>query len=190
MKKARVGIALCGSYCTFEAVFPEFEHLAALDYDLTPIMSENARYTDTRFGRGADFAKRLEALCKKPVICSIKDAEPIGPKKLLDILLVAPCTGNTLGKLANGITDSAVTMSVKSHLRNGNPVVLAISTNDALGASGPNIARLRGTKNFYFVPYAQDDAENKPASMIARMNLIETTVELALEGRQLSPIVL
>lgn len=190
MSQTRVGIALCGSFCTFDTVILEFMHLAALGYDLTPIMSENARYTNTRFGRGVDFANKLEVICGKPVICSIKDAEPIGPQKLLDILIVAPCTGNTLGKLANGITDSSVTMAVKSHLRNSRPVVLAISTNDALGASAQNIARLSNNKNFFFVPYSQDAPETKPNSMIARMNLIDTTLELALQGRQLSPVIL
>jgi len=190
MSQTRVGFALCGSYCTFDAVLPEIMHLVALGYDLTPIMSENARFTNTRFGRGVDFANKLETICGKPVICSIKDAEPLGPQKLLDALIVAPCTGNTLGKLANGITDSAVTMAVKSHLRNARPVIIAISTNDALGASGQNIARLLNNKNIYFVPYSQDSPETKPNSMVARMNLIDTTLELALQGKQLSPVIL
>ena len=168
---------------------PEIERIAE-SYDITPIMSENARYIDTRFGRGVDFANRLEQLSRKSVICSIKDAEPIGPKALLDVLVVAPCTGNTLAKLANGITDTAVTLAVKAHLRNNRPVVIALATNDALGGNAGNIGALLARKNFYFVPFRQDDTPGKPNSMVAEMSLIDTTLELALQKRQIQPMII
>lgn len=162
---------------------------AGEDFTLYPIMSETAAATDTRFGRAADHIARLEHACGRPVIASIREAEPIGPKKLLDILVVAPCTGNTLGKLASGIADSAVTLAVKAHLRNERPVVIAVSSNDALSGSAANIGTLLNRKNMYFVPMTQDDPAGKPRSIVARMEKIPDTVRAAMVGLQLQPIV-
>ncbi|MBE6935111.1 MAG: dipicolinate synthase subunit B [Ruminococcaceae bacterium] len=190
MEKLRVGFALCGSYCTFERVLNVVEDMAAgEEFELFPIMSETAAATDTRFGKAADHIARLEHACGRPVITSIREAEPIGPKKLFDVLVVAPCTGNTLGKLAGGITDSAVTMAVKAHLRNDRPVVLAVSTNDALAGSAANIGALLARRNYYFVPMTQDDPAGKPRSMVAKMEKIPDTIRAAMIGLQLQPIV-
>ncbi len=185
----RLGFALCGSFCTFEKAIACMEDLAKKGYDLTPIMSSTAYETDTRFGRALDIVARVEDICKKKVIYTITAAEPIGPQKLLDAIAVAPCTGNTLAKLAGGITDSAVTMACKAHLRNSRPVVLALSTNDALGASAVNIGSLLSRKNIYFVPFSQDDPEKKPFSMTADLSLLEDSVKAALDRIQLQPIV-
>ena len=163
--------------------------LSAL-WDVTPIMSENAAATDTRFGRAADFKAQLELFCGKPVISTIAAAEPIGPKKLLDVLIVCPCTGNTMSKLAHGITDTCVTMAVKAHLRNGRPVVLAMATNDGLSGSAESIARLLNKQNIYFVPFGQDDPGGKPRSLVADFSLVPETVTAALNGKQLQPILL
>ena len=190
MGDVRVGFALCGSFCTFSSVIPEFEKMALEGYDMYPIMSEFSANTDTRFGKAEDFKERLKKASGKNIITSIAAAEPIGPKKLLDILIVAPCTGNTLSKLANSITDTAVTMAVKAHLRNARPVVIAVSTNDALSGSAKNIGTLLNYKNIYFVPMKQDDHEKKPTSIVADFNLILPTVEKALKGEQLQPIYL
>jgi len=187
--KIRLGFAMCGSYCTFAKVFPAAEALAA-DYDMTVIMSENVYSTDTRFGDAKEHRERLERLTGKPIISTIKEAEPIGPKKLLDVLVVAPCTGNTLAKLAAGVADSSVTMACKAHLRNGRPLVIAVSTNDALGTNARNIGELLNRKNIYFVPFGQDNPEKKALSMVADMTQISDTVQAALEGRQIQPILL
>jgi len=187
--KIRLGFAMCGSYCTFAKVFPAAEALAA-DYDMTGIMSENVYSTDTRFGDAKDHRERLERITGKPIISTIKEAEPIGPKKLLDVLVVAPCTGNTLAKLAAGVADSSVTMACKAHLRNGRPLVIAVSTNDALGTNARNIGELLNRKNIYFVPFGQDNPEKKALSMVADMTKISDTVQAALEGRQIQPILL
>ena len=187
MAKLRVGLALCGSYCTYAKAMQTAADLCAL-WDVTPIMSENAAATDTRFGRAADFKAQLELLCGKPVISTIAAAEPIGPKKLLDVLVVCPCTGNTMSKLANGITDTCVTMAVKAHLRNGRPVVLAMATNDGLSGSAESIARLLNKQNIYFVPFGQDDPGGKPRSLVADFSLVPETVTAALNGKQLQPI--
>lgn len=187
MSKIKMGLALCGSFCTFEKVLPEAEALAE-EYELTAIMSESARCTDTRFGEADSFFRRLKEITGKEVIHTIKDAEPIGPKKLLDVLVVAPCTGNTLAKLAAGIADTPVTMACKAHLRNGRPLVIAVSTNDALGTNAKNIGELLGRKNVYFVPFGQDDPIKKPLSAVADMSLISKTVRAALRGEQLQPI--
>ena len=186
----RLGFAMCGSYCTFAEVFACLEGLLAEFSDITPILSENAAGTDSRFGSAAAHIARLEALCGKPVIKSIAAAEPIGPKKLLDALIIAPCTGNTLGKLAAGITDTAVTMAAKAHLRNGRPLVLAVSTNDGLGAAARNIGELLCRKNVYFVPFRQDDPKGKPTSLVADFDLVPDTIRAAAEGRQLQPVLL
>lgn len=167
---------------------PVLERLKESGADVTPIMSETVYKTDTRFGKAEDFINFAENVCGKSVIHTIKDAEPIGPKKLLDILIVAPCTGNTISKIANGINDSCVTMAVKAHLRNSRPVVLAVSTNDGLGASAENIGSLLNTKNIYFIPFTQDDPQHKPKSLESKMELAEETALKALKGEQIQPV--
>lgn len=184
-----IGFAMCGSFCTFSKVFPLMEKLAT-EHKVFPIFSTASASVDSRFGEAKDFIVFAERICNRNVIRSIADAEPIGPKKLLDALVIAPCTGNTLAKLAHGIADGPVTMAAKSHLRNGRPVIIAVSTNDALGAAAENIGKLLARKNYYFVPFRQDDPENKPTSMVADFTLIPETVAAAREGRQLQPILL
>lgn len=188
IKGKKIGIAVTGSFCTIGEAMTEFERLAFLGADITPIVSFNVATIDTRFGRAEDIRRRLEMISGKNCIDSIAGAEPIGPGRLLDLLLVAPCTGNTLGKIANGITDTPVTMAVKAHLRNQMPVVLAIATNDGLSGNARNIGSLLNTKNIYFVPFGQDDPVKKPASLVAKFRMIVPTIELALEGRQIEPI--
>ncbi len=185
----RVGAAVCGSFCTFSRVFRVLTELAAAGCDITPIMSECAYTTDTRFGRAQEHAARLFDITGKTVLHEITTTEPVGPKKMFDVLLVAPCTGNTLAKLAAGIIDTPVCMAVKSHLRNQRPVVIAVSTNDALAGAAKNIGTLRNYRNFYFVPVFQDDPLGKPFSMIADFSKIPQTIEAALDGGQLEPII-
>jgi len=187
MSTLRVGLALTGSYCTYAEAFTAFETLCE-KYDVTAIMSENASSADSRFGASADFIERLETLTGKKVITTIVAAEPIGPKKLLDIVVIAPCTGNTLAKLTNGITDTCVTMAAKAHLRNCRPVLLGISTNDGLAGSAKNIGTLLTRKNIYFVPFYQDDPVGKPTSLATRYDLLDAAIDAACEGRQLQPI--
>lgn len=187
--KVRLGFALCGSFCTFKLVLEELERLAK-DYDITPIMSQGAAFTDTRFGKAEDFRRRVAEICGREPITTIADAEPIGPRALLDVLVIEPCTGNTLGKLANGITDTPVTMAAKAHLRNGRPLVLAVSTNDALGASARNIGALMNAKNIFFVPMRQDSPRGKPASLVADFSETAAAIKSALEGRQTQPLLL
>lgn len=184
-----VGFALCGSFCTFEEVIPQIEVLKKLNYDVIPIMSQIAYNTDTRFGAAKSFRDRIENICKHEILHTIPQAEPIGPKKLLDVLVVAPCTGNTVAKLSVGITDTPVTMAAKSHLRNGRPVVLAVSTNDGLSGAAKNIGKLLNYRNIYLVPFRQDDPEKKPRSVTADFALIPESVEAALKGEQLRPII-
>ncbi len=183
-----IGFAICGSFCTFKSVFKEIENLSELGYDIVPIMSENAFSFDTRFGEAKYWQDEFRRITKKDIIHTIKDAEPIGPKKLLDILVIAPCTGNTLAKLANGISDTSVTLATKAHLRNARPVVIAVSTNDALSGAGKNIGNLLNYKNTYFVPFRQDSFKNKPCSCVADFTLLPKTIENALNGIQLQPI--
>lgn len=190
MKNLKVGYAMCGSFCTLKRAVEEIKVLKEKDFDIYPIMSPITYSTDTRFGKAADFISEVEEICGKKIICTVKDAEPIGPKGLLDVLVISPCTGNTLGKIANGITDSSVSMAAKAHLRNGRPLVLTIATNDALSASAKNLGALMNTKNVYFVPFGQDDAFKKPTSLIADFSLIYDTVISALDGKQLQPILL
>lgn len=185
--KKRIGFAMCGSFCTMGSATSTLCEMAK-HYEIVPIMSECAYTTDTRFGRAQDFINTVAEATGKDVIHTVKGAEPIGPKKMLDCLVIAPCTGNTLAKLANGITDGAVTMAAKAHLRSERPLVIAISTNDALSGSAKNIGALMGRRDVYFVPFSQDDPFGKPRSCIADFSLIEKTVAEALEGRQLQPI--
>lgn len=182
-----VGFAMCGSFCTFERVFPVME-LLSQEHTLFPIFSYVSASTDSRFGKAEEFLQRAERICGRPVIQTISEAEPIGPKKLLDALVIAPCTGNTLAKLSRSIADTPVTMAAKSHLRNGRPVVVAVSTNDGLAGAAENIGRLLGRKHYYFVPYGQDDPEKKPASLVAHFECIPETLTLAMEGKQLQPL--
>ena len=184
-----IGFALCGSFCTYSRIFPVMERLAR-DYDLIPIFSQSAYGTDSRFGTADDHIAKAEAICGKPPLHTLAEVEPIGPKRLLDALVIAPCTGNTLAKLAHSIADGPVTMAAKSHLRNGRPVVVAISTNDALGGAAENIGKLLARKHYFFVPFGQDDAFGKPTSVVADFSKIPQTLEQALEGRQLQPLLL
>ncbi len=188
LENKNIGFAVCGSFCTFQKAFKAAEQLVALGANVIPIMSFNARSLSTRFGKAEDNAELLEQICKNKVISTIEDAEPIGPNKLLDIVVVAPCTGNTLAKLAVGITDTPVTMAVKSHIRNQRPVVIAISTNDALANSAKNLGTLQNYKNYFFVPYRQDDSVLKPNSLIANYDLIPDTIISALMGKQIQPM--
>ncbi len=191
MQKETVGFALCGSFCTFKKVIPQMKKLTDEGYKVVPIMSHTAYTTDTRFGKSREFNEEIEQICKEKIIYTITGAEPIGPKELLDILVIAPCTGNTLGKLANGISDTSVTLAVKAHLRNQRPVVIAVSTNDALGTSAKNIGLLINSKNIYFVPMKQDDYINKPNSIVADFKFIPDTVKEVLASKsQPQPILL
>lgn len=185
----RVGFAMCGSFCTYAQVFPVMEELSKT-HTVIPIFSEAAYHVDSRFGTALDHQAKAEALCGVPPLHTLAQVEPIGPKKLLDILVIAPCTGNTLAKLAHGIADGPVTMAAKSHLRNGRPVLLAVSTNDALAGAAENIGKLLARKHYYFVPFGQDDALGKPTSMVADFRQIPQALEAALEGRQIQPILL
>lgn len=185
----KIGYAICGSFCTFQKSFEQISRLIDLGANVTPIMSFNAFTLNTRFGTAEENNKILEDLCGKKIISTIEDAEPIGPKKMFDILVVAPCTGNTLAKLAVGIIDTPVTMAVKSHIRNARPVVIAVSTNDALSGSAKNIGQLENYKNYYFVPMRQDDFINKPTSVVAAYELLAETIALALDGKQIEPVI-
>ncbi len=185
-----IGFAVCGSFCTFKAVFEEIEKLRKLDYNIIPIMSENAYTLDTRFGDAAYWRARMKEITGNDIIHTIPKAEPIGPKKLLDALIIAPCTGNTLAKLAWGVTDSCVTLAAKAHLRNARPLIIAPSTNDALANAAKNIGALFNYKNIYFVPYGQDSFAGKPNSMVADFSLIPDTLQHALNGIQVQPVIL
>ncbi len=189
MEGITVGFALCGSFCTFERTLSLMTAFVSNGASVIPIMSYNAYKTDTRFGKASEFIERIETLTGRRIISTITDAEPIGPKKLCDVILVAPCTGNTLAKLCCGVTDTPVTMAVKSHLRNSRPVVLAVSTNDGLSAAAKNIGELMNRKNYYFVPFRQDDCEKKPFSLVAELSLASDAVKLALCGKQIQPII-
>jgi dipicolinate synthase subunit B len=183
-----IGFAVTGSHCTYAEVFPQMERLVAMGARIVPIVSATVLSTSTRFGEAGEWAQRMEELAGRAVIGTIPEAEPLGPAKLLDCLLIAPCTGSSLSRLANAQTDSPVLMAAKSTMRNDRPVVLAISTNDGLGLNAHNIARLLTTKNIFVVPYGQDDPFNKMNSLVARMDLIPATIEAALEKRQLQPL--
>lgn len=185
----KIGFAMCGSFCTFSKVFPIMEQLAE-KHDLIPIFSDISYCTDSRFGSAEEHIARAATICKTEPLHTIAQVEPIGPKKLLDVLVIAPCTGNTLAKLAHSIADGPVTMAVKSHLRNRRPVLVAVSTNDALAGAAENIGKLLSRKHYYFVPFGQDDAIGKPTSMVADFIKIPEALEAALVGRQIQPILI
>lgn len=189
LKGIKIGYVMTGSFCTFERSFEQAQRLREMGAELVPVMSENAAGTSTRFGGSGENVGRLKFICGREVITTIAEAEPIGPKGLTDIMVVAPCTSNTAAKLANGITDTAATMAVKSHLRSGKPVLLAIASNDSLLGSAKNIGELFNRKNYYFVPMLQDDIEKKPASLVAEFEMIPEAVSAALRGVQLRPII-
>lgn len=190
MNGVKVGYALTGSFCTFEKTLIEMKKLKETGYDIIPIMSFNAYSLDTRFGKAEDFRKEIEQICGREIIATITSAEPIGPKSLTDIMVVLPCTGNTLAKLANGIYDTPVTLAVKSHLRNQRPVVIGVSSNDSLTGAAKNIGTLLNNKHYYFVPMRQDDPDKKPFSVVCDFTKLKDTVEAALYGKQLQPILI
>ena len=189
MKSKKIGYALCGSFCTVGQSIDLLEKLARSGNDILPIMSYNAYSINSRFGKAGDIRERVKNICGKPIIRTIAGAEPIGPRIRLDMLVISPCTGNTLAELAAGITDTPVTMAAKAHMRNGRPLVIALATNDALSANLKNIGKMMEKKNVYFVPMIQDDPAKKPRSVVACMERIPETAEAALAGRQLQPII-
>jgi dipicolinate synthase subunit B len=184
----RIGFGLTGSHCTYDEVYPEIEKLVNAGAEVVPIVTFTVKNTETRFGKGEDWIERIETLTGRKVIDSIVKAEPLGPKMPLDCMVIAPLTGATMSKFANALSDSPVLMAAKATLRNLKPVVLGISTNDALGLNGINLMRLMATKNIYFIPYGQDDPIKKPNSMVARMSLLSETVMEAMNGKQLQPV--
>lgn len=189
MNEIRAGFALCGSFCTFSKVIPQMKKLKENGVHIFPVMSEIAYSTDTRFGKSKDIVREIEDICSERVIATVKDAEPIGPKKMFDILIIAPCTGNTLAKLSNGIADTSVTLAAKAHLRNGRPILLGVSTNDALGNAAKNIGNLMNCKNIFFIPMSQDDPEEKPNSVVADFTLLYSSMIKALDNRQIQPVI-
>jgi dipicolinate synthase subunit B len=184
----KIGFALTGSFCTFNKIIPEISKLADEKASVYPIISRVVYSLDTRFGKAIEIRKKLVEITGNEVITSIVEAEPIGPKSLLDIVVVCPCTGNTISKISNAITDTTVTMAVKSHLRNNKPVIIGVSTNDGLGANAKNIAVLLNMKNIYFVPFGQDAPFKKPNSLLAKNDMILPSIEAALEGKQIQPL--
>ncbi len=190
LKGIRIGYALCGSYCTFVQSFEQIKKMLELGADITPIMSYNAAATDTRFGKASEHKEYLTSLCGHEIIDSISKAEPIGPEKMFDIVVICPCTGNTMAKLANGIIDTPVTMAAKSHIRNSKPVLIAPATNDGLSNSAKNIGELLNKKHYYFVPFEQDDYINKSRSLVSDFNKVPEAVVSSLGGIQLQPILL
>jgi len=190
LKTERVGFAICGSFCTHDRILSELEQITREYATVIPILSEISAATDTRFGEAEAFVEKVEAITGTKAWKDIPSVEPIGPQGLLDVLVIAPCTGNTIAKLANGITDTAVTMAAKAHLRNGRPVVIAMASNDGLSGGAKNIGELLVRKNYYFVPFGQDNALSKPCSLMADFTLISATVEEAMRGRQIQPLLL
>lgn len=185
-----VGFALTGSFCTFGRILREMERLKGMNADIVPIMSEISYVTDTRFGKAEDIRAKIKAICGRDIISTVKDAEPIGPKGYLDLLIIAPCTGNSLAKLASGIADTAPTMAAKAHLRNGKPVLIGVSTNDGLANAAKNIGALLNCKNIYFVPFGQDDCIKKPTSLVANMEQVCEAALKALQREQIQPILI
>ncbi len=190
LKDIKVGVGLTGSFCTFTKVIPEIRRLVDDGAEVLPIMSENTYNTDTRFGSAEDFIEQIEEITGKRIISTITGAEPVGPKSLLDIMVIAPCTGNTLAKLANGITDTSVTMAAKAQLRNNKPVVVGISTNDGLGINAANLGTLLNAKNVFFIPFRQDSPKGKYNSVVAKMELMGDTIIEALQRKQIQPVLL
>jgi len=190
LKDVRIGCVMTGSFCTFKAVFKSFEALAAAGAELYPIMSETAYALDTRYGNAAEMRGEFERITGRPIWHTLQEVEPIGPKKLLDLIVVVPCTGNSLAKMAEGITDTPATMAAKSHMRNGRPVLLAVSTNDGLGRSAKNIGALLSMKHIFFVPFRQDDWRGKPNSLVSEMELVPEAAIEALNNRQIQPVLL
>lgn len=188
MRKINIGFALCGSFCTFKKAKEQIKNLTENDFNVIPVMSYNAYSTDTRFGKAADHIEEIEKITGNRIISTLTDAEPIGPQKLFDLLVIEPCTGNTIAKLANGITDTPVTLAAKAHMRNEKPLLIAVSTNDALSTSAANIGKLLNTKNIYFVPMRQDDSINKTRSIVADFSKTHESVLNALNGKQIQPI--
>lgn len=184
-----IGVALTGSFCMYTKVFTQLENLVNENAEVTTIFSNAAQTIDSRFGNASDFLDRARTITKHEPICTIATAEPIGPKALFDALLIAPCTGNTIAKLSNAITDTPVLMAAKAHLRNERPLIIALSSNDALGFNMKNVGLLLNSKHIYFVPFGQDSCVKKPNSLISHMDLIIPTIELALEGKQLQPVI-
>ena len=185
-----IGFALTGSHCTYEDIWPQIRKIRELGAEIYPIASQTVAETTTRFGVGKEIIAYFSELTGRPVITTIVEAEPLGPARILDCLVVAPCTGNTLAKLANAITDTAVLMAAKTQLRNGIPVILAISTNYALGLNAKNIGTLLNVQNLFFVPFGQDNPEAKPRSLVADMELLIPSIECALENKQLQPVLI
>lgn len=183
----KIGFALCGSFCTYHKVLLIVEELTR-EHEVFPILSPAAASTDTRFGAAHDLTEKLTRLCGRAPMTTLTDVEPIGPKRMFDLLVIAPCTGNTLAKLAHGIADTPVTMAAKSHLRNGKPILLAVSTNDGLSAAAENIGRLLNRKHFYFVPFGQDAPFEKPCSLVARFEKLPQALDAAAQGYQLQPL--
>lgn len=184
-----IGYGITGSFCTFSRTRKEVQRLKDMGANIIPIFSYNAQSCDTRFGSAKEFVEGICNITGNEGMKTLSQAEPIGPNNFLDVMVIAPCTGNTAAKLCNGITDTPVLMAAKAHMRNGKPLVVAISTNDALGISFQNIGRLMNMKNIYFVPFAQDNYKSKPNSMIALMDLIPDTIEMAVQGKQLQPVI-
>lgn len=184
-----IGFAMCGSFCTYEKVFDAMQTVCGI-HTVTPILSHSACTIDSRFGTASEHRATVQKICGCEPLCSIEDVEPIGPKKLLDALVIAPCTGNTLAKLAHSIADSPVTMAAKSHLRNGRPILLAVSTNDGLAGAAENIGKLLARKHYFFVPFGQDDPIGKPTSLVADFSKIPESLALAADGKQLQPLLL
>jgi dipicolinate synthase subunit B len=190
LRGKKIGFGITGSYCTFAAVLPEIQGLVEAGAVVMPIMSEAAATVDTRFGKAQDFVNQIEQTCGQKLITTITEAEPIGPRRLLDLLIVAPCTGNTLAKMANGITDTAVLMAAKAQLRNERPVLLAVSTNDGLSNNAANIGLLLNRRHIFMVPFGQDDPHGKSRSLVADMTLITSAAAMALEGKQIQPLLI
>lgn len=190
LKGKRIGFGVTGSHCTYDVVFPEIEKLVNEGAEVIPIVTHTVQATQTRFGKGEEWIERFESITGHSIIDSIVKAEPLGPKMPLDCMVIAPLTGNSMSKLANALTDSPVLMAAKATLRNYRPVVLGISTNDALGLNGVNLMKLMAAKDIYFIPYGQDDPNNKPKSMVAKMSLIKETIVAALNNQQIQPVII
>ena len=188
LENKKIGFAMCGSFCTFQRTILAAEELAKTGAEIIPIMSENAFSTDTRFGTCDHFKYEFENIAGRKILHTVYETEPIGPKKLLDALVILPCTGNTLAKLAHSIADTSVTLAAKAHLRNKRPLIIGVSTNDGLGGAAENIGRLLARKNVYFIPFAQDDCINKPNSLVDDFTQLNKTIRYALDGKQLQPI--